>query len=84
MIPIDVDTLLAQTSGKSSFSGVTRVTRVTPSAIPSNHAGVELLTTVTQAAPQQGDMGDIPQAGTPAAEAVTRVTLLPPPWVTVV
>ena len=78
MIPIEVDTILAQTSGKSSFSGVTRVTRVTPSAIPHNHAGVALLTTVTQAAPQQGDMGDIPQAGTPAAEAVTRVTLLLP------
>jgi len=78
MIPIDVDSLLAQTRGKSSFSGVTRVTRVTPSAIPNNHAGEELLTTVTQAAPQQGDRGDRPQAGTPAAEAVTPVTLLPP------
>jgi hypothetical protein len=76
MIPIDVDTLLAQTRGQSSFSGVTRVTRVTPSAIPNNHAGEELLTTVTQAVSQQGDMGDRPQADTPDAEAVTRVTLL--------
>lgn len=39
MIPLDVDTLLAHLREQSPWSGVTRVTEVTPSAIPSNHAG---------------------------------------------
>ena len=54
MIPLDVDALLAQTRGKSLCARVTRVTEVTPSGIPSNHAGQEPLTAVTQADPLPG------------------------------
>ncbi len=78
MILVDVDALLAKTRGKSPFAGVTRVTEVTPSVIPSNHAGQEPLTAVTHADPLQGNMGNASVVGTPDAEAVTPVTQRPP------
>ena len=75
MIPIDVDALLAKTRREDPCSGVTRVT---PSGIPSNHAGQETLTAVTQADPPKGNTGNTPGASAADAEAVTRVTPLPP------
>src|SRR5262245_56997484 len=78
MIPHDVDALLAKTHRKSPSAGVTRVTGVTPSVIPSNHAAQEPLTAVTHADPVQSNKGNTPGAGAPDAEAVTSVTRIPP------
>ena len=78
MIPLDVDALLAQTRAKSLCTRVTWVTEVTPSVIPSTHAGQEPHTAVTQADPRQGNTGNTPEDGAPDAEAVTLVTHLPP------
>jgi hypothetical protein len=78
MILLDVDALLAQTRAKSLWTRVTRVTEVTPSVIPSNHAGQEPLTAVTHADPRQGNTGNTPEAGAPDADAVTHVTQRPP------
>src|SRR5262245_35558254 len=78
MIPIDVDALLAKIHETSPSAGVTRVTRVTSSGIPSNHAGQEPLTAVTHAAPWQGNMGNTPETGAHDADAVTHVTQSPP------
>jgi hypothetical protein len=78
MIPLDVDALLAQTRGKSPCAGVTRVTEVTPSVIPYNHAGQGPLAAVTHADPFQGNTGNTSVAGAPDAEAVTPVTQRPP------
>jgi hypothetical protein len=77
MIPIDVDALLAKTRREDPCSGVTRVTRVTPSGIPSNHAGQETLTAVTQADPPKGSTGNTLVVGAPDDEAVTLVTQRP-------
>lgn len=77
MIPLDVDRLLAQIREKSLCAGVTRVTEVTPSVIPSPHAGQEPLTAVTQADPPTGNTGNTLVVGTPDGETVTPVTQRP-------
>ena len=77
MISLDVDALLAQIRGKSLCAGVTRVTEVTPSVIPSNHAGQEPLTAVTQADSPTGNTGNTLVVGAPDGEAVTPVTQRP-------
>src|SRR5262245_47177812 len=77
MIPLDVDALLAQIRGKALYAGVTGVTEVTPSVIPSTYAGQEPLTAVTQADPPKGNRGNTPVVGAPDGEAVTPVTQRP-------
>jgi hypothetical protein len=78
MIPIDVDALLSKTRREDPFSEVTGVTEVTPSVIPSTHAGQEPLTAVTQADPPTGNTGNTLVVGASDDEAVTPVTRLPP------
>ena len=77
MIPLDVDALLAHTRERYPLSEVTRVTEVTPSVIPSTHAGQEPLTAVTQADPPKGNTGNTLVVGALDGEAVTRVTQRP-------
>jgi len=77
MISLDVEALLAKTCKTYPFTRVTRVTEVTHATIPSNHAGHEPLTAVTQADPPTGNTGNTRVVGTPNTEAVTPVTQRP-------